>query len=240
MRRFRLTSFLSAALLLFYAAGSARAQDAGPHWEVGGHVSAFDVGDGEGSVQEFVCPVSFAPCVMRTTNADHRATEFGFGARVGYRLDRHFTVEAEGSFFPRERALTDNDHFTGGRKTQVLFGAKVGRSYERFGFFVKARPGYVHFSAGDLRLAGVCVALFPPPLSCFERRGRADFAFDLGGVLELYPSARTLVRVDAGDTLMLTRAHNVPVTTTVSTTVVEVPARTTHNFQGSVGFGFRF
>ncbi|HWW77910.1 MAG TPA: outer membrane beta-barrel protein [Pyrinomonadaceae bacterium] len=229
---------MTAALLS--SAAAARAQNTEPRWEAGGHVSAFDVGDGEGSVQDFVCPAPFAPCFIRTTNADHRATEFGFGARVGYRLDRHFTVEAEGNFFPRERALTDNDHFTGGRKTQVLFGAKVGRSYERFGFFVKARPGYVHFSEGDLRQAGVCVLAFPPPLSCFERRGRTDFAFDLGGVLELYPSARTFVRIDAGDTLMLTRAHNVPVTTPAGTTVVEAPARTTHNFQGSVGFGLRF
>lgn len=237
MRRFHLTSFMLAALLLFSAAASARAQDAEPHWEVGGHVSAFDVGNGTGTAEEFIS--SFPQFLIRTTNADHRATEFGFGARVGYRLDRHFTVEAEGNLFPRERALTDEDS-TGGRKTQVLFGAKVGRSYERFGFFVKARPGYVHFAEGDLRQAGVCVAIFPPPLSCFERRGRTDFAFDLGGVVELYPSARTLLRLDAGDTLLWARAHNVTVRTPTSDLVVNTPARTTHNFQGSVGFGFRF
>ena len=240
MRRFRLTSFMLAAPLLFSAVTVARAQGAEPHWEVGGQVSAFDVGNGTGSAQDFICPVLFGPCVVRTTNADHRATEFGFGARVGYRLDRHFTVEAEGNFFPREAALTDNDGFTGGRKTQVLFGAKVGRHFERVGLFVKARPGYVHFSEGDLRQAGACVAVFPPPLGCFERRGRTDFAFDLGGVVELYPSARTLLRFDAGDTLLWAREHNVPVRTASADLVVTTPSRTTHNFQGSVGFGFRF
>lgn len=236
MRGLRLTSLISAAVFVFAAAAVARAQNDGPRWEVGGQVSAFDVSDGTGSVLEFTC--ESLRCFTITTNADHRATEFGFGARVGYRLDRYFTVEAEGDFFPREGALTDDD-FTGGRKLQVLFGAKVGRSHERFGFFLKARPGFVHFARGDLRQTGPCNFDFPPPLACFETRGRTDFAFDLGAVLELYPSARTLVRIDVGDTLMWARRHNVPVRG-LRDVVAETPEGMTHNFQSSVGFGLRF
>lgn len=241
MRVLHLTSLTLAAGLLFSAAAVARAQDAEPHWEVGGHVSAFAVGDGTGTVTDIVCnpaPLPFM-CFERITNADLRGTEFGFGARAGYRLDRHFTVEGEATFFPRALSLEDAD-FTGGRKIQVLFGAKVGRHYKRVGLFLKARPGYVHFANGDPRQAGLCVPRFPPPSSCFERHGRTDFALDLGGVLELYPSARTFLRVDAGDTLLWTREHNVPVRTPTSAVVVFAPENTTHNFQGSVGFGFRF
>jgi len=240
MRRFHLTSFILAAGLLFSAAATARAQDGEPRWEVGGQLTGFHVTNGSASATNIVICIQ-APCPVTITTADHRATELGFGGRVGYGLGRHVTLEAEGNFFPREGSVTD-DEFTGGRKVQGLFGVKAGRRFESFGVFAKARPGFVHFGAGDLQARGGCIAIFPPPLSCFdvEGSGRTDFAFDLGGVVELYPSARTIIRFDAGDTVLRSGSHNVPVRTAPFDVVVPVPDRTTHNFQGSVGFGFRF
>lgn len=237
MRGLHLASVALAAVLLFSAAPRARAQDAGPRWEVGGQFTAFDVSNGSASVSSTV-PCFVPPCPVITTTADHRATELGFGGRVGYSFNRHVAFEAEANLFPRERALTDED-FTGGRKVQGLFGVKAGRRYERVGLFAKARPGFVHFAEGDLEQVGSCLSVFPPPLGCFETRGRTDFALDLGGVVELYPSSRTLLRFDVGDTVLWTRAHNVPVRA-LGGVVVGVPDATTHNFQGSVGFGFRF
>ncbi|HEY9401061.1 MAG TPA: hypothetical protein VIQ24_00105, partial [Pyrinomonadaceae bacterium] len=118
------------------------------------------------------------------------------------------------------------------------------------GVFAKARPGFVHFSEGDLqeRRDVACITIFPPPRGCFEGKGRAHFAFDVGGVFEYYPSRRTLIRFDAGDTIIRLGEHRVPIVINSDpasgaprqAVVVTAPSETTHNFQGSIGFGFRF
>jgi hypothetical protein len=238
MLRFHLASFILAAGLIFAAADAARAQGDEPRWEVGGQLTGFNVTNGSATATNIVICVQ-APCPPVITTAELRATELGFGGRVGYGLGRHVTLEAEGNFFPRDGSVS-SDEFTGGRKVQGLLGVKAGRRFEQVGVFAKARPGFVHFDAGDLEQVGACVAIFPPPLGCFETRGRTDFAFDLGGVVELYPSSRTIIRFDVGDTVLRSGSHNVPVRTPVFDVAVPVPDRTTHNFQGSVGFGFRF
>ena len=240
MRRFHLTSLILAACLILAAANATRAQDDETRWEVGGQLTGFNVTNGTATATQIVICVK-APCPPVITTAEERAAEVGFGGRVGYNVNRHVTLEAEGNFFPREGFVTD-ENFTGGRKIQGLFGVKAGRRFENFGLFAKARPGFVHFGAGDPQVRGGCISVFPAPLSCFdvEGRGRTDFALDLGGVLELYPSPRTILRFDAGDTVLRSRTHNVPVRAAPFDVVVPVPDRTTHNFQGGVGFGFRF
>ncbi len=163
----------------------------------------------------------------------------GFGGRFGYNISKHFALEAEANFFPRNRDLE------GGRKIQGLFGVKAGQRFEKAGVFAKARPGFVRFEKGDYRFVGG-PQVFPPPLGSFRPVARTNFAIDLGGVVELYPSKRTIIRFDAGDTIVRLPTRNVaafqlnspfPASSLV---VVPVSAQTTHNFQGSVGFGFRF
>lgn len=240
MREHHFKAIVFAFCLVFFGAMSVKAQDAGRNWEAGFQFSALNVSNGEAAAMTVV-PCFVPPCPVITTTAGERRTEPGFGGRIGYSFNRYVTAEAEVNFFPRERELTDPD-FMGGRKFQGLFGVKIGRRYERVGVFAKARPGFVNFSEGDMRGRPdtVCIAIFPPPLSCFEPSGRTDFAVDVGGVFELYPSAQTFVRFDAGDTILRTGAHGVPVLTPNRATVIFIPGETTHNFQGSVGFGFRF
>ena len=67
------------------------------------------------------------------------------------------------------------------------------------------------------------------------RPSHNNFALDAGGVLELYPSSRTIVRFDAGDTIVRIRNATAGVIGNPTTTT-----DTTHNFQFSVGFGYRF
>jgi hypothetical protein len=235
MRRTHLAAYFFALGILVCGARAARAQDDSRGWEAGGQFSAFNVTNGS------------VPGDAFTNGAEQRGTEPGFGGRVGYNFNRSLAAEAEVNFFPRERAL-DDPNFTGGRKLQGLFGVKVGRRFEHFGLFAKARPGFVRFHDGDLqfRTDSACIAIFPPPLACFESVRRTDFAFDAGGVLELYPSRHAVIRIDAGDTMLRSRAHNVPgreqFTPSGPTfpTIFGVPAATTHNFQGSVGVAYRF
>jgi hypothetical protein len=246
MRRIHLTAYFFALGILICGAQLTRAQTDARGWEVGGQFSAFNVTNGKGAAST-VFPCVNPPCPLVTVTADQRRTEPGFGGRVGYSFNRYLSAEAEVNFFPRERAPADAE-FTGGRKFQGLFGAKVGRRFEHVGLFAKARPGFVNFKEGDLRQrpGTGCVAIFPPPLSCFESTGRTDFAFDAGGVVELYTSAHAVIRFDAGDTVLRTGAHSIPGRTQISptgptvSTVLAAPSETTHNFQGSVGFTFRF
>jgi hypothetical protein len=241
-RRFMLAA--CAAVFCCALGSGARAQSADDrHFEIGGQFSVLNATNGRGSVTTAV-PCSPSPCTpgTTTTTTDGRATEPGFGGRVGFNFNRYFGVEAEGNFFPRERGVREDD-FNGGRKTQGLFGVKVGRHFEEVGVFVKARPGFVHFNEGNLRQPPdtVCILIVPAPVGCFETTGRTDFAFDLGGVVELYPSHRTIIRFDAGDTILRTDAHLIPVTIPTQGTAVTIsPRDTTHNFQGSIGVGWRF
>jgi len=131
---------------------------------------------------------------------------------------------------------------------QGLFGAKVGSRWKKIGVFGKARPGFLYLSKGDFEpRAGVaCITIFPPPAECFEAKGKTGFAFDIGGVLEVYPSPRTILRFDVGDTIVHLGERQVavsavpPFSTIPGGVIISRPAETTHNVQASVGFGFRF
>ena len=116
-------------------------------------------------------------------------------------------------------------------------------AFEKAGIFAKARPGFVRFSRGDYQLGtGACAAVFPQPIGCFQPVAKTNFAIDIGGVAELYPSKNTIIRFDAGDTIIQFGQRNVAASSTTLTTLVVVPvaAETKHNLQVGVGFGFRF
>jgi hypothetical protein len=159
----------------------------------------------------------------------------GFGGRVTYNLNDYFAVEAEGNVFPTG---TRADYVTGGAAQQVQFGAKVGKRWNRFGVFAKARPGFVSFgNTFDPTESGAFVLQF-------NRERKTHFSMDLGGVLEFYPSRRILVRFDAGDTIIRFGEHDefFPVIAPPNPppTIGAVPAETTHSFQFTAGIGFRF
>ena len=237
------------ALVVSLGAAEARAQSEELKFEAGGHATLLHTD----ARNLFFVPSPIvcvrAPCVPLAgfeAFAGRRA-EPGFGGRFGYNFTRHVAAEAEFNLFPRDRVTA------GGRKVQGLFGVKAGRRFERVGVFGKARPGFLRLSRGDFRPRPdtVCIAqlsIFPPPAACFESVGRTSFAFDAGGVLEFYPSRRVVVRVDAGDTIVRLGERRVAVarddaprdSVPASAAVVPVARETTHNFQGSVGVGFRF
>lgn len=212
--------------------------------ELGGQFSVLNASNGSASVTR-ILPCFFPPCPLATSTSEGQKAEPGFGARIGYNFTENVALEAEGNFFPRER------EFGGGRRSQALFGVKAGKRFEQVGAFVKARPGFVRFSEGDLsrpRPGIACVAVVPPPAGCFEAVPQTHFAFDVGGVLEYYPSRRTLIRFDAGDTIIRLGEHRVPIVLNPQddsgnprqVVVGVAPSETTHNFQGSIGFGIRF
>jgi len=228
------------ALVVVFALGAvaARAQSDDKKFEVGGQFAVLRVPQPNVSVTTLPCVV--APCPTTIVTTENRNTNYGFGGRFGYRVSKYFTLEGEGNFFPHDGVLD------AGRKIQGFFGVKAGKRFEKIGVFAKARPGFVRYSRGDYREpGGPCIAVFPQPIGCFQALGRTSFAIDLGGVFEYYPTKRTIIRFDAGDTIVRLPARNVAAFQTntasfLSLVVVPAPSETRNHFQASAGFGFRF
>ncbi|HYG80898.1 MAG TPA: outer membrane beta-barrel protein [Pyrinomonadaceae bacterium] len=144
-------------------------------------------------------------------------TEPGVGGRFTVNVNDHLAVEAEVDLYPRTHA---GDPTVSGRKTLALFGVKAGSRFGRFGFFGKARPGFIHLAR---RLEFSCIGI-GEPVDC--ELSRINFALDLGGVAEYHFSPRLLLRLDLGDTII----H-----------ADKVGGRgLTHNLQMNAGVGFRF
>ena len=167
-------------------------------------------------------------------------TEPGLGGRFTYNLNKNVALEAAAYFFPRNCF----DCLNNGRITEAVGGLKAGKRFKTWGIFAKARPGIVSFSKGRLEiLPGGPFPAFP---FVFEVKPMANFAADLGGVLEFYPSRRIVTRFDAGDTIINIRQQTRnglnfdPATNTFILVPITLPGRTTHNFQFSASVGFRW
>lgn len=137
------------------------------------------------------------------------------GGRASYDLGfRRLTIapEVEFNYFPQNPSGNFGE-------TQLLAGARGGVKIDQFGFFLKLRPGVVHFGGADF----------------VERNGSStNFALDAGGVFEYYISRRVALRVDWGDTMIYFPQA-------IATGVSPVkPAGWYHNLQGGGGVGLRF
>jgi len=173
-------------------------------------------------------------------------TEPGFGGRVTFNFNSYLAAEAQVDFYPNDNGR--GSVFSGGRTTNGLFGVKAGKRFERFGVFGKARPGFVRFGR---TLSGL--SLDPNtsssqfPLVLPEYRARTEFATDIGGVLEFYPTRRLVTRFDIGDTIIRYQDRTLMFPTfspgpppTTGVVFNTFPSETKHNFQFSAGIGFRF
>ena len=219
-------------------------------FEVGAQFSVLRSSIPEATFTGVQCITTPCPSIVISNSRENQP---GLGGRFGYNLTTNIAIETELNFFPNADSFSAPDAFKGGHKIEGLFGVKAGKRFDKFGIFGKARPGFLQASKGDLRPRAnvACIAMvniFPPFAGCFETIRKTSLAFDLGGVVEVYPTKRTIIRFDAGDTIVRLSERNVsgvlnppPGRLAPSIlTVIRVPAETTHNFQGSIGIGFRF
>lgn len=155
-------------------------------------------------------------------------TKGGVGGRVTYNFNRSIAAEAEVNFFPQKQIFLSAD----GNMVQAQFGVKVGKRFEKFGVFAKVRPGFL-----SVNRVGT---LIPGPGFNFKIEREAFFTIDTGGVLELYPSRRTVVRFEAGDTAIRHPARFGTAGSILNPSVELIrPAKFNHNFQFTAGVGFR-
>jgi hypothetical protein len=195
-------------------------------------------------------------------SAEFDGDRTGLGVRVGYKFadfkDDKFTATAEAEFNFLPGNVFTGDFRKNGRVKQGLFGLKVGRKFEKFGVFAKVRPGFINYSRGgseDLprptlinSSSGSGTVLLSGFSTFGQGKGKMNFAADVGGVIEFYPSKKIITRFDFGDTIVRLRSGTIdfPVFTTTGGTTIQtiqrftIPAATQHNFQFSAGIGFRF
>jgi len=162
-------------------------------------------------------------------------TEPGFGARLTYNVNRKIAFEAEGTLFPNKTIFSGLGE---GRAVQAQFGVKAGKRFSKFGIFGKARPGFLSVGEVFINEPGATLDFFGSTLPNARIGRRTHFTTDLGGVLEFYPTNRTVVRFDAGDTIVRYGPHfeydpiNFP-------ELVRRPGRVRHNLQITAGVAFR-
>jgi hypothetical protein len=166
--------------------------------------------------------------------SDSESTNAGFGGRVSYDFARWLAAEGEMNVFGNdsfERQVAP-DLFPGfgltysRRRLDGFFGAKAGLRGSRFGVFGKVRPGFTRlFDKGIACTGDVCALML-----LARPQYRTEFALDLGGVVEFYPTPRMVTRVDLGSTLIRHRSNAVPPCTDC----------TSRNFASRIGVGFRF
>jgi hypothetical protein len=254
MRKNLILVLIVAASALFFNAQNALSQSSGTDdkkFEVGGQFSVLRNSiPREATFTGIQCITTPCPSIVVSSSSE---TQPGFGGRFGYNLNNNVALEAELNFFPSADLIGASEIFKDGHTIEGLFGVKAGKRFDKVGIFGKARPGFLKTNKGGLRPRSnvACIAMvniFPPPAGCFEAISKTSFAFDLGGVVEVYPTKRTIIRFDAGDTIVRMSERTIPVVlgrgggilAPIFLTVVRAPAETTHNFQASVGFGFRF
>lgn len=173
-------------------------------------------------------------------------TQPGFGGRFTLNFNDNFALDSELNYFPNDNGF-NSARGPNGRVTEGLFGLKAGKRFKHVGIFAKGRPGFISFTRGS----GDVVILGPPlpgntlPEFDFIPRRLTHFAFDLGGVLEFYPSRKLVTRFDAGATIIrlgqttfqtiLPAAGN-----TFVVGPITIPGETVSSFQFSAGIGYRF
>jgi Outer membrane protein beta-barrel domain len=152
--------------------------------------------------------------------------EIGVGGLFSYNINKYFSADGALTMFPKEYHHVDFQQ--GGSITQGLFGLKTGIRGERVGVFLKMRPGFQRYSQ--------TIQDFTLPLGQRPVNSLTHFAFDLGGVIEVKISTRTLMRFEAGDVMRFqkeTRLSGASVPTVV-------PSHRFDTIQLSTGILWRF
>lgn len=206
---------VSALLLVAILAGarSVAAQSTGSRFEVGAQFST-----------------------LRLTDlSDFNAVNAGLGGRVSYDFSRWFAIEGELNLFPRDRLDVGSEVTSTGdfrlrytrRRFEGFAGPKLGVRADRFGLFGTLRPGFARLTDKGVNCMGEPCSRMLFLLALPEYR--TEFAMNMSGVLEYYPSPRLAARLDLGTTLIRHRSPAPPCNDCTS-----------RNFSSRVGFGFRF
>ncbi|HEY1467448.1 MAG TPA: outer membrane beta-barrel protein [Candidatus Acidoferrum sp.] len=157
------------------------------------------------------------------------ATLSGLGAYASYRFWRVLYFDSDVLYFPQDTHGPSNLY--GGPVLQGLFGLKGGIRRNDFGFFGKVRPGFQSYAQALEAIAS------QPSDTVDYTYGRAtNFALDLGGIVEFYPTERGTLRIEAGDSHPFFSARTV----NVNGKSLLFDLGMHHTIQLVFGYGWRF
>lgn len=168
--------------------------------------------------------------VVGLTSGEFDKTDAGVGGRLSWHPVPLVGAEAEVTYFPK--SFTDAPSVDSSR-VEGLFGITVGPRVGLIRPFAKARAGFMTFR--ETSVPSVCIAIFPPPLTCVLAAGDTVPAFDLGGGVEIYPTGRTFLRLDLSDRIL-----RYPGPTIDAEGVRRSDSFFGHDFRFAVGAGVRF
>jgi hypothetical protein len=153
----------------------------------------------------------------------------GLGGWFSVPASRYLSLDAAGFRLPQD----DRTYYAqdGGPATEIFGGLKAGIRRDRMGYFAKVQPGVVRFDHGlaDLDQTG-------PSTFVIHRRPIDNFAWDTGGVFEVYPSSHTVLRVDAGNVFIHYHAETI----TAPTGILYYPPVRKSSILFAFGAGWRF
>lgn len=167
--------------------------------------------------------------------SDFGATNAGIGGRFSIDLSRWLSFDAEANLFPSDDIALPASvvadvrvaHYR--RRAEAFAGMKLGVRGEKLGVYAKLRPGFARLTDRGQECVGVDCARVLMLLA--RPTYRTEFAIDLGGGLEFYPSARTVTRLELGDTMIRHRSLAPPCPGSTCTS---------HNLSSRFGVGLRF
>jgi Outer membrane protein beta-barrel domain len=156
-------------------------------------------------------------------------TDLGLGGYASRRIWGAFYADGDVLYFPANRS--PGGPHDGGELLQGLFGIKGGIRRNHVGFFGKVRPGFNSYSQAVNSYDNSSGT----PIYGYGRS--TNFVLDLGGIVEFYPTERSTLRIEAGDTHVYYGTRNVDIDG------VPTPypgGALTHSIEFMVGYGWRF
>jgi hypothetical protein len=157
-------------------------------------------------------------------------TDLGLGGYLSRRLYGVFYLDSDILYFPADRAA--GGAHDGGEIFQGLFGVKGGIRRNHVGFFGKVRPGFNSYSQAVTGLTGTSGGA-----QNYTYARSTNIVLDLGGIVEFYPTERSTLRLEAGDTHIFYSTRTVDVN---GTHYVFPGDGLKHSIQFIVGYGWRF
>jgi len=175
-------------------------------------------------------PLFSAMMIAREGLTDNVRTEPGFGGYASYRFYGVLYLDGDLLYFPRQPNMSGPQD--GGTILQGLVGLKGGIRRNHFGFFGKVRPGFNSYSQA---LTGVTTSAGSTPVYSYGRS--TNFVLDLGGIIELYPSEGSTLRIEIGDTHLFFGTRDVNVDGAIQPVG---GGKMQHSIQLVLGYGWRF
>lgn len=174
-------------------------------------------------------PLFSAMAISREGLTNNVRTEPGFGGYASYRFYGVFYFDSDLLYFPM--GTSASGPHDGGTILQGLFGLKGGIRRNHFGFFGKVRPGFNSYSDA---LASVTTS---QSVTTETYSRSTNFVLDLGGIMEFYPTEKSTLRIEVGDTHLFFGMRDV----NSNGTIESFPGgKLQHSIQLVLGYGWRF